>query len=162
MFLSKASVSRPIAMTCLIIVLVIFGVNSYRKLGMDNMPNIDIPFVTVTTEMPGASPSELEVNVARKIEDAVSAVDGLKHLNSTCMDNVCQTLLEFNIGVDVDTAAVDVREKINLILDELPEDAESPEIVKFDPNSKAVVTLMLEGAAPLDEIYDYADRKSVV
>jgi HAE1 family hydrophobic/amphiphilic exporter-1 len=151
------SVKRPVAMTCLILVMLLFGINAYRKLGLDYMPNVEIPFVTVTTLYPGASPEEIEVDVARRIEDAVATVDGIKHVNSTCMENVCITLLEFNLSVDVDVAATDVRERIDLILNDFPVDVESPKILKFDPNAKPVVTLSLSGNLPLDKLYDYAD-----
>ncbi len=159
MFLSNFSIRRPVAMTAFIIVLLLAGFNSYRKLGLDNMPDIEIPYVTITTTYPGASPREIEVDVAKKIEDAVCTIDGLKHVNSTCMENVCLTTLEFDLSVDVDVAGVDVREKIDLILDDLPEDVEPPEIAKFDPNAKAVVTLLLTGNLPIDKLYDFADEE---
>lgn len=158
MFLSDFSIKRPIAMTAFIIVLLLAGLNAYRKLGLDNMPDIEIPFVTVTTIYPGASPEEIEVEVAKRIEDAVVNVDGLKHVHSACMENLCLTTLEFNLDVDVDVAGVDVRERIDLILNDLPSSCEKPKILKFDPNSKPVVTLLLTGNCPLDELFDYADE----
>jgi HAE1 family hydrophobic/amphiphilic exporter-1 len=151
------SVKRPVAMTCLILVMLLFGINAYRKLGLDFMPNVEIPFVTVTTVYPGASPEEIEVDVARRIEDAVATIDGIKHIHSSCMENVCITLLEFDLSVDVDVAATDVRERLDMILNDFPVDVESPKILKFDPNAKPVVTLTLSGDLPLDRLYDYAD-----
>ncbi|MDD4817678.1 MAG: efflux RND transporter permease subunit [Victivallaceae bacterium] len=159
MLLSKVSTRRPVAMSCLIILMLIFGSMAYFKMGKDNMPNIEVPYVSIVTLVPGSSPTEIEVNVARKLEDAVSGIDGLKKVNSTCMDNVCMTLLEFQLNVDVDVAAVDVREKVDLILNDLPDEAEKPQIKKFDPNSKAVATMMATGDLPIDEIYDYIDDK---
>lgn len=159
MFLSRSSTRRPIAMSCLIIIMIIFGLMAYTRLGKDNMPNIEVPYVSVVTLVPGSSPTEIETNVARKIEDSVSGIDGLKTVNSTCMDNVCMTLLEFQLSVDVDVAAVDVREKIDLIINDLPVEAEKPQIKKFDPNSKAVVSMIAVGDMPIDEIYDYIDDK---
>ncbi len=159
MFLSRVSTVRPIAISCLIVLMIIFGAMAYFGLGKDNMPNIEVPYVSITTLVPGAAPTEIEVNVARKIEDSVSGIDGLKTVNSTCMDNVCVTLLEFQLHVDVDVAATDVREKVDLIINDLPAEAEKPQIKKFDPNSKAVVTMMALGDMPIDEIYDYIDDK---
>ncbi len=123
------------------------------------MPEIDIPFITVTTSYPGANPEVIEVDVAKRIEDAVSKIDGLKHVTSTCMDNLCLTLLEFDLGVDVDVAAVDVREKVNLIKSDFPADVEEPRILKFDVNALPVVTILLTGEMPLDHLYDYASEK---
>ena len=116
MFLSNASVRRPIAMGCLIIGLTLLGLNSYRKIGLEMMPRLDLPYITIVTAYPGATPEEIETDVAKRIEDAVATIDGLKHVSSSCMENVCQTLLEFQLDVDVDIAATDVRK--NLILSE--------------------------------------------
>ncbi|NOX56016.1 MAG: efflux RND transporter permease subunit, partial [Planctomycetes bacterium] len=121
MILSDLSIRRPVAMSCLIIGLSLLGLNAYRKMGLELMPKVDVPYITVITIYPGASPAELEADVAKKIEDVVVSIDGLKHVSSTCMENVCQTLLEFNLGVDVDIAATDVREKLDLIREDLPE-----------------------------------------
>jgi len=154
MSLSDASLRRPIAMLSLIIALTLLGLNSYRKLGLELMPRMDVPYITIVTVYPGASPQEIETDVAKRIEDAVVSIDGLKHVTSTCMENVCQTLLEFQLSVDVDIAATDVRERLDLIRNDFPEAVEDPKIQKFDINAKPIVTLALTGDAPLDELYD--------
>ena len=158
MILSDVSIRRPIAMGCLIIGLALLGLNAYRKMGLELMPKADLPYVTVVTIYPGASPEELETDVAKKIEDAVVSIDGLKHVSSTCMENVCLTLLEFQLDVDVDIAATDVREKLDLIRADMPEDVEDPIIQKFDINAKPIVTMALSGEVSLDELYDFADN----
>jgi hydrophobic/amphiphilic exporter-1 (mainly G- bacteria), HAE1 family len=159
MFLANASVRRPVAMACLIIGLSLLGMNAYRNMGLELMPKIDLPFITVSTIFPGASPEEIEGEVAKKIEDAVGTIDGLKHVTSSCMENICLTSLEFELGVDVDIAATDVREKLGLILADLPDGAEDPTILKFDVNATPIVKLALTGDVPLDELYDFADNK---
>ncbi|MBN1833713.1 MAG: efflux RND transporter permease subunit [Deltaproteobacteria bacterium] len=158
MFLSDASIRRPIAMGCLIIALTILGFNASRKIGLDLMPRADLPYITITTIYPGASPSEIETDIAKPIEDQMVSLDGLKHVSSTCMENVTQTMLEFNLDVDVDIAATDVREKLDLIRADFPEDAEDPKILKYDINAKPVIQMALTGDLPIDEIYDYADN----
>ncbi len=158
MFLSNVSIRRPVAMSCLIIGLTLLGLNSGRKMGLENLPKMDVPIVTVLTAYPGASPEEIETDIAKRIEDAVVSIDGLKHVSSSCMENVCQTTLEFNMDVDVDIAATDVREKIDLIRADFPEDVEDPKIQKFDVNAKPIITLALTGDAPIDTLYDYADN----
>ena len=159
MFLSDASVRRPVAMSCLIIGLLLLGANSYRKLGLELMPKIDMPMITIVTAYPGASPNEIETDIAKRIEDKVSTLDGLKHVNSTCMEDVCITMLEFQLGVDVDIAATDVREKLDLVKPDLPSGAEDPTIQKLDLNAKPVVTMAFTGDLTLEELYDYADNK---
>ncbi len=158
MFLSDASIRRPIAMGCLIIALSLLGVNAYRKMGVELMPKMDVPYLTVTTIYPGASPEQIETDIAKRIEDQVVTIDGLKHVSSACMENVCQTLLEFELDVNVDIAATDVREKLDLIASEFPADVEDPKILKFDINAKPIINLALTGDASLDELYDFADN----
>ena len=118
MSLPGLSVRRPVAMCCLIIGLTLLGVNAYRKMGLEFMPKVDVPYATVVTVYPGGSPQEIETDIAKRIEDAVVSIDGLKHVTSSCMENVCQTLLEFNLEVDVDIAANDVREKLDLVIND--------------------------------------------
>jgi len=158
MFLSDASIKRPIAISCLIIGLALLGFNAYRKMGLELMPRMDLPFITIVTIYPGASPEQIETDIAKRIEDQVVTIDGLKHVSSSCMENVCQTLLEFNLGVNVDIAATDVREKLDLIRADFPADAEDPKIMKFDINAMPVITLALTGDVSIDELYDYADN----
>ncbi len=158
MFLAEASTKRPVAMTCLLIALVGLGLNSYRKMSLESLPSFDVPYVTVRTTWVGATPSDIEKDVAKRIDDAVSSLDGLKHADSQCMENICYTTLEFNMGVDVDVAAVDVREKIDAILEDLPEDCERPVIEKVNINASAVVKLAITGDATMEEKYDYADN----
>ena len=145
-------------MSCLIIGLTLLGLNSYRKMGLEIMPKVDIPYITIITVYPGATPEEIETDVAKRIEDAMVSISGLKHVSSSCIENVCQTLLEFNLDMNVDLAAMDVREKLDLVRADLPEDVEDPKVVKFDVNAKPVLSLALTGDVPVDELYDYADN----
>ncbi|HUT05055.1 MAG TPA: efflux RND transporter permease subunit [bacterium] len=158
MFLSNASVRRPIAMGCLIIALSLLGINSYRKMNLELMPKVDVPYITITTVYPGASPKEIETDIAKRIEDQMVTIDGLKHINSACMENACQTFLEFHLEVDVDIAATDVREKLDLIRSDFPEGVEDPKILKFDLNAAPIIQLALTGDASIDDLYDYADN----
>ncbi|MDD5707517.1 MAG: efflux RND transporter permease subunit [Kiritimatiellae bacterium] len=158
MFLATASTKRPIAMSCLLIALIVLGINSYRKLSIENIPAVDIPYVVVITSWVGASPEDIEKDVSKPIEDAVSGIDGLKHIESSSMENVSQVILEFNLAVDVDVAAQDVREKIDGILADLPEEADRPVIQKVNINATPVANIFLSGDAPIDDLYDYADN----
>jgi hydrophobic/amphiphilic exporter-1 (mainly G- bacteria), HAE1 family len=158
MFLSDAAVRRPVAMSCLLIGLSLLGFNAYRTMGLELFPKADIPFVTVITVYPGASPKEIETDIAKRIEDQVVSIDGLKHVTSICMENVCQTMLEFNLDVNVDIAAMDVREKLDLIKADFPEDVEDPKVVKFDLGATPIIKLALTGDVPVAELYDFADN----
>lgn len=158
MSLPGLSVSRPVAISCLIIGLTFLGINAYRKIGLELFPNVDMPYVTVLTIYPGGSPQEIETDIAKRIEDVVVSINGLKHVTSTCMENVCHTLLEFNIEVDVDVAANDVREKLDLIVNDFPSGTEKPNVLKFDINAVPIIDLALTGDVPIEELYDFADN----
>jgi HAE1 family hydrophobic/amphiphilic exporter-1 len=158
MFLATASTKRPIAMSCLLLALIGLGLNSYRKIPIENMPAVDIPYVAVLTTWLGASPEDIEKDVSKVIEDAVSGIDGLKHIESSSLENVSQVVLEFNLAVNVDIAAQDVREKLDGILSDLPADADRPAIQKININASPIANIFLSGDAPLDDLYDYADN----
>ena len=157
MFLSQWSVRRPIAMTALIIVLVMIGVSLYPRISIDLLPNMEVPMVLVRCEYEGASPTEIEVEVVKRIEDAVSSLDGIKHITSTSMEDEARIQLEFNMGTDVDVAATDIREALNRIRTDLPDGADEPTIRKIDTNATTVVQAFLVGDRTQDDLYDYAD-----
>jgi HAE1 family hydrophobic/amphiphilic exporter-1 len=156
--LSNFSVRRPVAIICLFIGLSLLGFNAYRKMGLEIMPKVDLPYITIITIYPGATPEEIETDIAKPIEDEVSTISGLKHVTSTCIENLCQTLIEFELGVNQDIAATDVREKLDLIRNDFPQGVEDPKVVKYDINAKPVLTLALTGDRPVEELYDYADN----
>lgn len=153
------SVRRPVAIFCLTIAIIGLGLNAYRKLPLEELPKTDMPYVTVVTVFPGASPDQIETDLAKPIEDAVGAIDGLKNLTSSCMENACQTFLEFHVGVDVDRAANDIRERLDLIINDFPEGVEKPRVLKFDINAQPIINLALTGDRPIAEIYDYAENE---
>ena len=159
MTLSQLSIRRKVAMTCVILMLVILGFFAYRKIGIDLLPKFDVPYVQVTAIYPGASPEEIEVDVARRIEDAIASIEGLKHITTVCMENAAALTLEFELGTDVDVMIHQVREKINTITDDFPSGVETPQLSKININAIPVVTLFLTGTRTLDEMYDYVDDK---
>ena len=157
--LSAISVRRKIAVSCVIIVMLLLGVTSYDKIGIDILPKFDVPYVQITAVYPGASPEEIETEIARKIEDAVGSLDGLKHTTTICMENAAAITLEFELGTNVDLMLHDVREKLNRISEDLPSGAEMPRLSKLNVNTVPVATVFLCGKRTLDELYDYADDK---
>jgi len=157
MGIASLSVRRPIAMTALIIVLVMIGASLYEKISIDLLPSMEIPTVLVRCEYQGASPSEIEVEVIRRIEDAVSSLDGIRHVTSVAMEDQAQIQLEFNMGTNVDVAATDIREALNRIREDLPDGAKEPTIRKSDTNATTVIQAFLVGDRTQDDLYDYAD-----
>ena len=156
MFLSKWSVRRPIAMTAFIIVLVIIGVSLYPRISIDLLPQMEIPTVLVRCTYEGASPEEIEVEIAKRIEDAVSSIDGINHITSMSIEDEARVQLDFNMGIDVDVAATDIREALNRVRDNFPDGAKEPTIRKIDSNATTVVTLGIVGDRSVDDLYDFA------
>lgn len=159
MFLSNASLNRPVTITVIIIAMVVMGAYSYLGLGMEFLPSVDMPVVTVVTVYPGAGPEEVETLVTDVIEDAVSEVNGIDEIKSTSMENVSQIAIQFEMEMDVNIAAVDIKEKVDAAIANLPEDAESPVIMKLDVNASPVANLVVTGSRPLEDLYELTDNR---
>ena len=151
MFLSTWSVKRPIAMTAFIIVLVIIGVSLYPRISIDLLPSMEIPTVLVRCTYEGASPEEIEVEIAKRIEDAVSSIDGINHVTSMSIEDSANVQLDFNMGIDVDVAATDIREALNRVRDNFPDGSKEPTIRKIDSNAVTVATIGVVGDRPIDD-----------
>jgi len=134
------------------------GISLYPRLSIDLLPNMEIPTIMVRCEYEGASPTEIEVEVVKRIEDAVSSLDGIRHITSVAMENEARISLEFNMGTNVDIAATDVREALNKIRDDMPDGAKEPVIRKIDTNATTVVQAYLVGDRTQDDLYDFADE----
>ena len=157
MFLSRWSVNRPIAMTAFIIVLIMIGASLYSRISIDLLPNMEIPTILIRCEYKGASPTEIEVEVVKRIEDAISSIDGIQHITSSSLEDQGQVQVEFTMGTDVDIAATDIREALNRVRDDFPDGADEPRIRKIDTNASTVVQLLLVGDRTRDDLYDYAE-----
>ncbi|KUO78260.1 MAG: acriflavin resistance protein [Desulfosporosinus sp. BRH_c37] len=152
MFLADLSLKRPVLATVTILALVALGITSYFGLGINDWPEVEFPFVTVTIVEPGASPEQVENNIAREVEDAIGQVSGVKHVNSYIQEGVAFVFAEFTLDTVPATAAQDVRDKIGSIRSKLPEDAQEPVISRYDPAAEPVMSLALTGSMPLTEI----------
>lgn len=157
MFLSNAALKRPIAISTLVLGFMVIGLFTLNRIGIDFFPKIDFPYVTIVTVYPGAGPQEVETLVSKKIEDSVSEVDAIKYVKSVSMENVSQVFIEFELGTNIDFASIDVREKVDLIKSDLPDDAKAPVVMKVDINAKPVMNLVLHGQRPIGELFDLAD-----
>lgn len=157
MFLTDISLKRPVFATVCIIALLVMGMISFFGLGSDEFPPAEFPYVTVTIVEPGASPSQISDNVTKKVEDAIGQVAGMKHINSTCQNNVSITYAEFTLETRSADALQNVRDKIGTIRSSLPSDCEEPIIASFDPTSKPVVSLAITGTTSLREMTTTVD-----
>src|SRR5689334_3465897 len=158
MWLTSVSIRRPVFILMVVSALIVLGLNSCSKMRVELNPKVDFPFIFVQTTYPGAGPEEIETQISKKIEDAVSGVNGIKTLTSSSQEGISAVSIEFNIGVDSSVAASDVREKVAAIRASLPQDALDPVVLKFDVNSQPVLYYGLVGDRPSRDIRDLADN----
>lgn len=131
-------IRRPVFTTMFILLLVVFGIRSYPEIGVDLNPDVDLPIVSVRVTYDGASPEEMETLVTKPIENRVSQVAGIKNLSSTVLEGYSETVLEFDIGVDPQTMASEVREKVAGVRKRLPDDIDEPVVQTVDLSSRAI------------------------
>ncbi len=157
--LAEICIRRPVFATMLIMALVVMGVDAYFKLGVDFFPKIEFPFVAVTTVLPGAAPEEVETQVTRRIEEAVNTISGIDDLNSISTEGLSLVSIGFMLEKDPDVAAQEVRDKINRILGELPDDAEPPIIEKISTDASPVVNVVISSGRDLRETTKIVDDR---
>jgi HAE1 family hydrophobic/amphiphilic exporter-1 len=145
MFLANISIKRPVFISVVFLSLLIVGVLSYKALTINDMPQADQPFVSVTIVEKGAQPKQLESKVTKEVEEAVGQISGVKHITSKISESVSVTMVEFVLDKSVDVASQEVRDKISSILNKLPNDIEDPVIVKLDMTAKPIVSLAVTG-----------------
>ena len=158
MSMLSAFVRRPVLTTMLMVAMLYLGWNGYRALNLELMPRIDYPVIVVTTVYPGAAPGEIESQVTKRIEDQVSTLANIEELTSTSRESVSQVIIQFALQVSQDQAAIDVKDKIDRIRSELPEDADDPVIAKYDIGGEPVINLAVSADRPLDEVYRTVDQ----
>ena len=156
--LAALCVRRPVFASVLIMSLVVVGSFSLTQLGVDLMPNIDIPTITVTTRLPGAAPEQVESEITDKVEEAVNTISGIDQLSSNSAEGISQVVVTFLLDKDADIAAQEVRDRLNRILPLLPRTITQPTIEKQDPDAQPIFTLALTGDKPIRDITEYADK----
>ncbi|MBI3084766.1 MAG: efflux RND transporter permease subunit [candidate division NC10 bacterium] len=159
MFLAELCVKRPVFTTMLIMALVVMGWFSYERLGLDLLPKIDRPTITVTTKLAGASPEEMETQVTKPIEEVVNTINGLEELRSSTSEGNSRVVAVFALERDPDVAAQDVRDKISTILAKFPKDTDPPIVEKFDPDSAPILAIVVSARRDQREITEFVDKK---
>jgi HAE1 family hydrophobic/amphiphilic exporter-1 len=156
--LAEVCIRRPVFAAMLILSLVVVGAVSWMRLGVDRFPVVDLPTVIIRTQLPGASAEEVEIQISQRIEEAVNTVAGLDELRSISAAGSSIIIVTFDLDLDIETAAQDVRDRVATVLRTLPEDAEPPIVSKFDNESSPVLTVALSGDRPIRELTELADK----
>src|SRR5688572_4913867 len=143
----------------LMMLLVVLGIFSFRRLPIDQFPSVDIPFVTVQTIYPGASAEVIEREVTRRMEEAFNPIEGVRRIMSFTLEGVSQVMVEFELNRDVDGAAQDVRTKLDGIRRDLPQDIEPPLVAKFDPAAEPIISIAFSSnTVPIPALTTYVDE----
>src|SRR4051812_36517810 len=156
-WLAQICVRRPVFASVLMLLIFVLGVAGYIRLGVDQFPNVDIPYVVVTTRLDGAAPEEVETDISDKIEAAVNTLSGIEELRSTSFEGVSVVVIGFNIDKNVDVATQEVRDKINLIAGALPKGVDPPTVTKLDFGAAPIMLVALKSDRPIRETSEVAD-----
>lgn len=153
----KFFVKRPVTTVMFVLLFVVLGIVAYPKMNVERTPALDFPMVTANFIYPGAAPAEIESQVIKKAEDAMSQVPELKKLTSQAFENGGYVMAEFNLGVNVNDKASEVKSKIDALASEFPTDLKQPVIEKLNPLQTSVVDIALSGPS-LRDLQEYADN----
>ena len=159
MILSDVSIKRPVFATMMMVALVVLGVVSYKRLAIDEYPDVTYPIVIAQTTYPGASPEVMMRQVSKPIEEALNTVQGVKEISSTSLEGISIVRLMFELGVDVAAAQQDVQAKVARIRRTLPQDIDDPIIQHFDPNDSPIISIALQSKErTLRDLTDLAEQ----
>ena len=160
MKLAEISIKRPSLVIVLFTILTLGGLLSYSMMGYELIPKFETNMVTISTIYPGASPSEVETSVTRKIEDAVGSLENVKKVESSSYESLSVIMVQLNTGADVNYALNDAQRKVNAIISDLPDDAEAPSLNKFSLDDLPIITMSLSSEKLNNkQLYDLLDKK---
>ncbi|TKJ28795.1 hypothetical protein CEE39_09785 [bacterium (candidate division B38) B3_B38] len=155
MKLPELSVRRPVTVLMIIMVILVLGVISFTDLGLDMLPDITYPIISVITEYQGVAPEDMEKMVTRPLEEGISTVKGVKSVDSISQEGLSIIMTEFEWGINLDFAAQDIRDSIGLMEDFLPDEVSKPLILKFDLSQMPILMYGITGEMDLRELRQY-------
>jgi len=160
MFLTRISIANPVFATMMMVALLVFGLFSFQRLGIDQYPDVDMPVVVVVTSYPGASPETVEVEVTRKVEEALNTISGLDKLTSTTSEGRSVVVAQFALEVAGADAAQDVRDRVAPLEARFPDGVDKPRVQRFNPADQPILSVAISSTR-LDraELTSLADRR---
>lgn len=162
MFLTRISVSRPVFATMMMAALVVFGLFSFQRLGLDQYPSVDVPVVVVMTTYPGATPETVETEVTQPVEEALNAISGLDRVTSTSYEGRSVVIAFFKLEVEGSVAAQDVRDRVAPLEARFPSGVDKPLVQRFNPSDQPVVSIAISSPGlTLPELTAIAERAVV-
>ena len=160
MSISTLSIKRPVLAIVMNLLILLFGFIGYQFLGVREYPSIDPPIVSVSASYPGANADIIESQITEPLEKALNSVEGIRSISSSSNQGSSSISIEFNLGVNMEKAANDVRDKVSTAVSQLPKDLDGlPNVRKADANAETILSLSLESnSRSLLEISDYAEN----
>jgi HAE1 family hydrophobic/amphiphilic exporter-1 len=161
MWFTRVSIGNPVMAVMVMLAFVVLGLFAVQRLKVDQFPNIEFPFVVVTTEYPGASPEVVELELTRKVEEAANTVAGINQIFSRSYEGASVVIVQFNLEMDGRRAAEDIREKLALVRPLLRAEIKEPRVQRFDPSSRPIWTVALtatDGSRTPVELSSFADQ----
>ena len=156
MSLPTLSIKRHVLAYMLSAVLVLFGVISYERLGIDRLPRVEFPMLTVTTVLRGANPDIIDASITNVIEAKLNTVSGIEHIQSASSPGVSSISLTFELEKDINVAFDEVQTKVNQVLRQLPAEIDPPIVSKVETNAQPIMWLSLRGDRTLQQLNQYA------
>lgn len=158
MNISELSIRRPVLSTVMMLVIVIFGVISYASLGVREFPSVDNPIISVNVSYPGANADVIQSQITEPLEQNINGIPGIRSLSSTSSQGSCRIIIEFELSVDLETAANDVRDKVSRAQRYLPRDCDPPTVSKADADATPIIQISVRSdARSLMEVSEIAD-----
>ena len=158
MNITRLSIARPVGISMIVAFFVVLGMYSYYRIGVELLPALNTPYVTVSVKYPGASAESVEQEIVKPVEDALSSVSDVKKITSTAGYERARIMLELNFDADADTAAIDASKKVEAIKNKLPDEADSPVVIKRDINAKPILELAVMSKHSLATTYSMTDN----
>ncbi|WP_347453017.1 efflux RND transporter permease subunit [Acinetobacter thermotolerans] len=162
MWLTRISVKYPVLTIMMMLCLMVLGLASWQRMGVEEFPDVDFPFVVIYTNYPGASPETVESEITKKLEDQINTISGLKQVISQSSEGLSMITAEFNLDVPSTTAAQDVRDKIASVTAEFRDEIQEPVVERYDPSANAVMSIVFESDnMDLKSLSSYLDQRIV-
>jgi len=156
MTLPELSIKRHVLAVMANAVLVLFGIIAYERIGMDKLPYIEFPVISVQTTLKGANPDIVDAGITQLIESTVNSVPGIEHIQSTSSPGTSQINITFNLDKRIDVAFNEVQAKVNQVLRRLPKDADPPVVAKVETNTNPILWMALSGDRTQQQLNQYA------
>jgi len=156
--LAELCIRRPVFASMIVLSIVVIGAASYFQLALDKHPQVELPTIAVRTQLPGASPEEVETSLVQPIEEAVNTIEGISELRSGSGQGTSNVIITFNLNRDIEVAAQDVRDRVASVVRNLPQDALPPVVSKFDSDQSPSISIALVSNRPIRELTEIADK----